>query len=489
MKLATKNISCGRSLVIWALLLALLKVNPASAHAIGVRYELPLPLWLYLAGAGLAVALSFAIMALFLKIHKTSVNDWQFNLLTIRPFRWLALPLVLTSIRALSVAAFILLIGAGFFGNPDPFKNIAPTFIWVIWWVGVAFTSSLIGNLWDLLNPWKTCFEWAGKLRKNTTQPHPYPAWLGLWPAAFFLLIFAWMELISVQSEQPSSLALLIVIYSAITWSAMKHYGQEIWLERGEVFTVIFTLLARFAPTHGKRDIWSIRLPAVGLLSSQPARTSTVFFVLILLTSVTFDGLLETPAWAALLAWISESHALRPYLISFQNAGIDLIVMIKTVALILFPLMFIATYYGTSAAIVWAAGSHVSMRDIAGYFVFSIVPIAIAYHLSHYLSYLLIAGQNIIPLISDPFGMGWNLFGTTSYTIDIGIVNAEMIWFLSVTAIITGHILAVYLAHIIALRVFENRAQALRSQIPMLFLMVSYTMISLWVLSQPIITK
>jgi len=489
MKLVSKNLSNGLRFLSMASLLIVLNVDPASAHAIGVRYELPLPLWLYLAGAGLAVALSFAIMALFLKIHKTGINDWQFDLLTISPFRWLATPLLPAIIRALWVAALILLIGAGFFGNPDPFKNIAPTFIWVIWWVGIAFISSLIGNLWDLLNPWKACFEWARKLTGNRTQYHRYPAWLGQWPAVCFLLIFAWMELISVQAEQPSSLATLIVIYSAITWGAMKYFGQDIWLERGEVFTIIFTLLARFAPTHGNRDHWSIRLPAVGLLSNGPANASAVCFILLLLTSVTFDGLLETPAWAAFLAWISESHLLRPTLVSLQNAGVDLIVMIKTIALILFPLLFIATYYVTSRAIVWAAGGDISTTTVAGYFILSVIPIAIAYHLSHYLSYLLIAGQNIIPLISDPFGMGWNLFGTRGYRIDIGIVNAEMIWVLSITAIITGHILAVYLAHIMALRVFNNRARALRSQIPMLFLMVSYTMISLWILSQPIIEK
>jgi hypothetical protein len=124
---------------------------------------------------------------------------------------------------------------------------------------------------------------------------------------------------------------------------------------------------------------------------------------------------------------------------------------------------------------------------VVGYFVLSLVPIAIAYHLSHYLSYLLIAGQYIIPLTSDPFGLGWDLFGTAAYRIDIGIVNAKLIWYVAVTAIVTGHALAVYIAHVMAMRVFPDRNAALRSQIPMLVLMVAYTMISLWILSQPIV--
>ncbi len=124
--------------------------------------------------------------------------------------------------------------------------------------------------------------------------------------------------------------------------------------------------------------------------------------------------------------------------------------------------------------------------EIAGFFVFSLVPIAIAYHLAHYLSYLLVAGQQIIPLISDPFGMGWDLFGTAGYRIDIGIIGAKFVWYAAVVSIVLGHIFAVGVAHFMALRVFETAKAALRSQYPYLILMVAYTMVSLWILSQPI---
>ncbi len=117
----------------------------------------------------------------------------------------------------------------------------------------------------------------------------------------------------------------------------------------------------------------------------------------------------------------------------------------------------------------------------------SLVPIALAYHLAHYLSCLVLVGQYIIPLSSDPFGMGWDLFGTSLYMADIGIVNARMVWFTSVIAIVTGRIIAVWLAHVMALRTFKNNRAALLSQIPMLLLMVGYTMLSLWILAQPVV--
>jgi len=145
-------------------------------------------------------------------------------------------------------------------------------------------------------------------------------------------------------------------------------------------------------------------------------------------------------------------------------------------------------YLFSAWLIAWCGGGGVGAVEIAGSFVLTLVPIAIAYHLSHYLSYLLIAGQNIIPMASDPFGAGWDLFGTAGYTIDLGIVNAKMVWYVSISAIVTGHVAAVYLAHVMALRVFVQRSQALWSQAPMLVLMVGYTMLSLWILSQPIIS-
>ena len=123
----------------------------------------------------------------------------------------------------------------------------------------------------------------------------------------------------------------------------------------------------------------------------------------------------------------------------------------------------------------------------AGLFVLSLVPIAIAYHLAHYFSLLAIAGQFIIPLASDPFGNGWDLFGTMLYRIDIGIVDARFIWYLSVVAIVTGHMIAVWLAHLTACQIFSDTALARRSQYPMLILMVGYTMLSLWILAQPIV--
>ncbi len=201
-------------------------------------------------------------------------------------------------------------------------------------------------------------------------------------------------------------------------------------------------------------------------------------FVLLLLSSVTFDGFTATPAWALLEGALYT--ALTPL-------GASRLTVIGTLGLLAFPLTF-AVLYGLFA--VWmarAAGSGLPATRVACVFVLSLVPIAIAYHLAHYFTFLLIQGQLVIRLASDPFGFGWNLFGTARYRPDIGIVGARSAWYTAVSAIVVGHIIAVYVAHGIAVREYPTRRAAIRSQVPMLILMVVYTMVSLWIIAQPIV--
>lgn len=500
-----------------ALLLIVNTAGPVYAHGFGQRYDLPVPLWLYVTGAGAAVVFSFVMVGLFVRGASARHTYPHVNLLRTFIGRLLTHPVLLFCLKGVSVALFILLIVAGFFGTKNETRNLVPTLVWVIWWVGLAYVSALLGNLWALINPLKVLFEWCETLIRRTTHKAlspwlAYPPGLGAWPAILLFLVFAWIELVFKDAAVPANLAGLVVAYSILTWVGMLTFGKDIWLRYGEVFSMVFGLLSRFAPTEVRvveaevceacsddcqdrdgicidcyacfrradvcqREL-NLRPYAVGLARHKDVSTSEMVFVLLLLATVTFDGFMATPLWVDIE---SSLQTLLP------DLGIAPLTVAKTLGLLIFPALFLEVYVIFSIMMAALSGGLIRGASLTRTFAFSLVPIAIAYHIAHYLSFLLVQGQRIIPLLSDPFGFGWNLLGTAGFRINIGIVNASFGWYTAVITIVIGHILAVYLAHLMALRTLRDHTLALRSQYPMLVLMVAYTVISLWILAQPIV--
>jgi hypothetical protein len=475
-----------------ALACALPIAGPALAHGFGQRYSLPIPLWLYLTGAGLTVAASFAMIAVFVRRARRAQDYKRIDLMRLPIGRVLGAPGLLLGLRLLGAGLYLLVIVAGLFGTQSPLKNIAPAMVWAIWWVGMAYVSALLGNLWALVNPLDTLFAAAeslyGRLRpgQRLTLGLHYPEILGVWPAVALFLVFIWMEMAWEASDHPASLAAAMLVYSALTWLGMLLFGRSAWLRRGEVFSLVFGLLARFAPTESRvasaRE-WTLRPYAVGLVTPEPLPASQTALVLLMLASVSFDGFRDTPAWAAVVDLLG--HGLHESAQILGLAGL--------------ASLFGVVYFGFCRLIVRWGESHLHpdispapgrpVTRIAGLFVLTLVPIAIAYHLAHYLFFLVMAAQYLIPLASDPLGFGWDIFGTRNYFIRIGVIDARVVWYVSVAAIVTGHVAALYVAHLQAMREFPDRRSALRSQWPMLVLMVCYTMVSLWIIAQPIVTS
>jgi hypothetical protein len=470
------------------------------------------------AGAAAAVALSFLVLGVWMRRLPDLRTYPRVNLLQFRLVRLLAQPVLLAAIRLVSVALYILLIVAGLFGTANPTRNIAPTLIWVIWWVGLAYFSAVLGNLWAVINPLAILYTWAEKIYCRVTPGRalsryvPYPPALGVWPGVMLFLLFAWVEIVFDDAAVPSNLAVLTLLYSALTWLGMFMFGKDVWLRHGETFALVFALLSRFSLTEvrvldttvcqachstcrdldgdcidcsacfqraaaGQRE-WNLRPLAVGLVRHETISLSQMAFVLVLLATVTFDGFMATPVW------VEIERALRT---APPPIGGGNMTVVRTLGLLLFPIFFLELYVVMGFLMAIVSGKHLSALRLAQAFTFSLVPIAIAYHLAHYFSFLLIHGQRLIPLLSDPLGRGWDLFGTAAYRLNIGIVGARFAWYSAVLAIIIGHVIAVSLAHLIAMRLLRDRTLALRSQYPMLVLMVGYTIMSLWILAQPIV--
>jgi hypothetical protein len=466
--------------------LILAAARPACAHGFGQRYDLPLPLPLYLFGAAAVVALSFAVFGLFVRRAPPVHAYPHIDLLTTRLGRLIARPSVVLLIRLVGVILFAVTILAGLIGDPNPYRNIAPTMVWITWWVGLVYVSVFVGDLWALLNPWRTIFdavEWLYSLSSPRKRGRrEYPAALGVWPACALLFCFAWIELVYPNAAAPAHLAWLAIAYSLLTWAGMAVFGRDAWLEHGEVFTLVFGLFARLAPIEFRADTRQLLLRpfGAGLLDPKPVSPSLMAFILLLLATVLYDGFGATPAW---------SEAERVFRAAFPGLGANAGILFRTLGLVAFWCLFLAAYLMVCAAMSAVVAGHRTSLDIACSFALTLIPIAVGYHVAHYLVFLLVQGQYVIPLLSDPFGFGWNLFGTAGYRVDIGIVGARFAWYAAVTAIVLGHVAAVYLGHIRAMQTFATTGAALRSQVPLTALMVLYTFTGLSIVAGPIVEQ
>lgn len=305
----------------------------------------------------------------------------------------------------------------------------------------------------------------------------------------------------------------MVAIYSIFTLIGMFVFGKNKWLRHGEAFSVVFSLLARFSATEVRvnsqdscqacstncrdhsgecidcyecfekancREI-NMRPLAIGLDRDETIMNDVLALVVLMLATVTFDGFSATAAWAEFQTVILDI---------FGTGGgqiFNSLVLADTIGVFLMPVAFFVVYLFFSKIMSNSVDGRTSTLEMARIFGYSLIPIALAYNIAHFITLLLIQGQLIIPLASDPFGSGWDLFGTADYSLNIAIINARVLWFLSVSLIVLGHVLAVYLAHRVAIRTFSDRALVLKSQYPMLALMVLYTIVSLWIIAQPIV--
>ncbi len=497
-------------LVVAGVATVLAAAGPAEAHALGQRYDPPVPLWYFVGGAAAAVAFSFVVVGIVMQGVGAGAGYPTYDLTGRRWFRvTLGSSASLLLVKLASVFVFGLVIATSFWGSAKPLENLSPTFIWVIWWIGTGFVSATVGNVWAVVNPWKIVFEWVERLlagRGGFTPLQRYPKSWSVWPALFLFGVLAWLENVYTGSAVPYKIGTIIIVFSVIQWAGMLYFGKNAWLRNGDPLAVLFGLFARFSITEvrvaGRKlcrrcdldcaDVQGedcaecnscfeqaereqrqvlLRPPAAGLIRSERVSTALMAFVILALSTVTFDGLKETPFW-------NRVHR------DLEGLGLS---TVDTIGLFGIPLAFLAIYLGFSWAMRRLSGDAVGTGDTARAFVLSLIPIALAYHFAHFLALLLIQGQVIVPLVSDPFGRGWDLFGTSDYAIDIGVINARAAWFYSLAVIVIGHVSAVFIAHVISLRKIPDHAAAMRSQYPMLVLMVFYTAVSLWIISQPIV--
>jgi hypothetical protein len=389
------------------------------------------------------------------------------------------------AIRSIALALFALVLATALFGPNSPTRNFATVFVWVIWWVGFALFTALAVDLWSTGNPFRMVVDLVLRIARRRPRDCDLPVATG-WLAVAGLLFISWLELVSDWSENPTTVALLIGLYTAGLLLGSAAFGTRAWFDAADPLSRLFRILGNLAPLAGRPDGLRLRLPGSGLVGQEASAAGAVFIVT-LIAIVLFDGLSATPLWAGILEWATQSLVLRPWLLALRGQGVDILQLIQSAGFAATLAVAVLLYLGLSLAVWRAGGRAAGPGQVFAGFAASLLPIAVAYHLAHYASFLALAGQLLVPIASDPFGLGWNLFGGANQRIDPGAISAGDVWWISVVALVTGHALSVFVAHAEALRLFPDRRMAIRSQLPMMVFMVGLTSLSLWILAQPIV--
>jgi hypothetical protein len=421
------------------------------AHGVGSREDLPLPFTLLLIGAGAALVVSFVALGALWKEPRLSSEDGRL----LPP--WLALALDSPAVRGLFVLLSLaltawtllaLVVGRDDANNPVPYV----VYVWL--WVGLAFISMVFGGIWRLVDPVRWIRRGLLTLGRVDDDFALADYRLGWWPAALGLLAFVWMELIAPDNADLLTMRVAIGGYLLISLVLALTFGPA-YLRRGEPFTAWSTLYGSLSPLGRRGDgRWVLRTPLHGPLQLQPA-PGLLAVTSVMLGTTAYDGFSGETRWYSFV----QSSALPARLWG-------------TVALVGFCLVVAGSLY--AAAGLSARLAQVPLRGIASAFAPSLIPIAAGYLVAHYWSLWVWEGTHGLARLSDPLGTGANWLGTAGIEPSAALIAPGLVAGIQVVAIITGHVLGVVAAHERAVSLFPRRAAVL-GQVPLLVLMVLYT--------------
>lgn len=421
--------------------------------------------------------------------------------------------------RVFTSVLFLVVIAAGLFGNQNPAMNIAPLLTWTVWWTGLIFAVLYLGKGWCTVCPWDALAGWAARFNSSLDLPWP-KALRSIWPAVGLFLALTWVELGMGVTMVPRATAWVALAMLGMAVTSAFLFERKSFCRYACLVGRVSGLYALFSSVEiraakepcsgcGTLDCWkgnalgdgcptfevprtmtlntyctmcaecfktcpsgsmslNLRPWAADLVVEGKPRADEAALALILLSMTAFHGLTMTPSWVALLEATKAATGL-----TFMGAFTGLMA-----AFLALPVLVYAALAGVSAA--WA---RVGFRDVALRFAYALLPIALFYHLAHNAEHFLMEGPKLLALISDPFGWGWNLFGTARWTV-APLVSLEGLWRIQVLFVLVGHLYSLWITARTARRLAAGRG-TLAVQIPMLIAMVAFSWASLWLLKQP----
>ncbi len=438
----------------------------AEAHGLVQRANLPIPEWLFGWAAAVVLVVSFAGLAVLWPAPKLQDPGWRplpggiGRVLGSRPVEALC--------AALGVGLLVVIILAGYLGRDSALDNLAPTFILIDFWVGLVFASVFFGDVFRAFSPWRAI---------RLPGVRPYPERWGRYPAAIALLAFTWVELVSGWGESPADLTTAAVVYTVYTIAMQAVFGTETWTRKGEAFAVYFNLFSRLSVWETRDRVVGLRPPLGGLprLDTPPG---TVLFVIVMIGTVTFDGFSQGQLWKDVSVDLADALD--------GVVGLDAAAKLVATFGLLLAVALIGGFYRLGIDGARSVGGDLEAPELRRAFIHTLVPIALVYVVAHYLTFLLFEGQATFYLASDPFGEGWDLFGTADRAINYTYLSQNATWYVQVAVVVIGHVAALTLAHDRALALYRDTRLAVRSQYWMLAVMVGFTSLALWLLAQAV---
>jgi hypothetical protein len=462
--------------VLAALSLAL-TAGVASAHNVGgTRFDAPLPLSLLFAGAGGTVALT----ALWLAVTGRATADVGTRTVArfdSRPVRWLT-----RAAAAVFLAGVASAVVVGVVGRQVAAENFATVFTWPVWFRGLGLLAVLVGSPWRVLSPWRALYRGLCRLEGDELAVLAYPSWLGSWPAvAGFVVLVGVFENLTVVPQSPLLTTVLIAAYALLMLAGGVLFGP-VWFDRADPLGVLYRLFGRVAAVSVERSREaveiSLRPPWQGC-TSPVGGPAVVLFVVAAVYTVSFDGFTSTRQYQSLLFGARDLLGIGPVMsILLYVAG--LVVFAGVFVLVVFLGETVALA-GETDGRVTADGGRSSWPGAARSFAPTVLPIAAAYDVAHNYPYVVRSTARVVELGAQPLGVG------VASLEPLGWLSVPAFWGSQVVLVVVGHVVAVVAAHGVAVERYPSLPTARRGHLPLLVLMVGYTVLSLWIISQPVV--
>jgi hypothetical protein len=446
----------------------------AAAHSSEGGLVLLLPTGYFILAGVFAVAATFMILTLAPAAPMRLLHEKRLWLGALAAFSPVAPSL-------LSFVLLVFMVACGFLGSVDPVHNPLPAFVWTVFWVCLVFAHGVAGRLWSFVNPWTGPLAIVRSVSEDRAIAGRFtlPARLGYVIAILQFSAFAWFELVYLYPEDPRRLAIAVAAYWIVNALGFFLFGARQWGGRAEPFGIFFDLVGRLAPFGWERRAGRLRLyfawPGLQLVRRGAMSLSGVLFVLLTLSTVSFDGLSSTFVWLTAIG-------VNP----LEFPGRSEVTASSSLGLILTFVALAAAYFGSIALGCAAAGER-RFGEVAGRLVFSILPISLGFQAAHYLTLAMVGLQDFIVAASDPFHRGWDLFGVSDYRVSTSFLNVystvRMIFVTQTLAVTLGHVIAVILAHALIDAITRDRRKTLLIETPFALLMIAYTGFGLWLLS------